>query len=159
MALRGFRPVDHGRLPPLTANGAVAVVVVWPDASSDVLGVEPMKDDKREFRVAACVSLLSGKMLCVFSEMHELAEFVAGHPIWTHEFADKSFNDRLAAIILLQHPILEKWRLLPHVHTDNWQDVLNEIIDDVGSEKLEICRGNSVRMEDPIQSLERLTNK
>lgn len=47
-----------------------------------------------------------------FPEMQELCEHIAGHPIWTHELADKALVQRLVDAVHEQHPQLkdvEKW--------------------------------------------------
>src|SRR5579863_9673228 len=46
--------------------------------------------ETREFSTAAIASITSGILLCKsFGEMQEAAEYLMGHPIWTHHFADK----------------------------------------------------------------------
>lgn len=62
----------------------------------------------RRFPVEVVLSVSSGVLLCDFSLMHEFIEFIAGHPVWTHELADKSFADRLAADCIAQYPKLEE---------------------------------------------------
>lgn len=63
--------------------------------------------ETREFSTPALASLTGHKLMSEsFSEVHEAAEFVAGHPIWTHEFADKSNVENLRKIVLEQHPDL-----------------------------------------------------
>ena len=44
---------------------------------------------------AAVIGLYTGICCGNFSDIHELAEKVAGRPIFTHEFADKLVNDEL----------------------------------------------------------------
>jgi hypothetical protein len=64
--------------------------------------------ETKEFPIEVVASLTSGKLLCKFGDLHEAAEFVAGHPIWTHEFADKPFWERLRTTVFAQCPELEK---------------------------------------------------
>lgn len=59
----------------------------------------------RDFPTAVIASLSSGVMLCEkFSDMHEAAEFLMGHPIWTHHFADKTLTGEMKRMILEQCP-------------------------------------------------------
>jgi hypothetical protein len=60
--------------------------------------------ETREFSTAALASITSGILLCKFGDMHEAAEFVMGHPIWTHHFASKQLNDDMRKTLLAQHP-------------------------------------------------------
>ena len=43
---------------------------------------------------AAIVSAYTGIMLGEFSDMHEYAEKIMGHPIWTHQFGNKEFVEK-----------------------------------------------------------------
>ena len=45
--------------------------------------------EARDFPTAVIASISSGVLLCNFSEMHEAAEYLMGHQIWTHHFANK----------------------------------------------------------------------
>lgn len=45
--------------------------------------------ETRDFPTAVIASLSTGRLLCKFDEMHEAAEFLMGHPIWTHHFGNK----------------------------------------------------------------------
>ncbi len=69
------------------------------------------KMPKTTFRtpLAAVLSLLTGRMIPVgesggFSEMHELAEFIGGRPIWTHEFASKELAEKLCTRLKIVLP-------------------------------------------------------
>lgn len=46
-------------------------------------------------REAAIVSAYTGYMCGNFADMHEYAEKIMGHPIWTHEFGDKQLMEKL----------------------------------------------------------------
>jgi hypothetical protein len=46
---------------------------------------------------AAIISAYTGMLAGPFEDMHGYAEKVLGHPVWTHQFADKELNDRLVA--------------------------------------------------------------
>ena len=58
----------------------------------------------RDFSTAVIASLSTGVLLCKFDEMHEAAEFLMGHPIWTHHFADKTLCAEMRKMISEQCP-------------------------------------------------------
>lgn len=60
--------------------------------------------ETREFPTAVIASLSSGTLLCEFSAMHEAAEFLMGHPIWTHHFANKDLWEAMKRSIAEQCP-------------------------------------------------------
>lgn len=63
--------------------------------------------ETRDFPTAVMASLTSGILLCEhFADMHEAAEFLMGHPIWTHHFADKQLMEEIRKTALAQHPRL-----------------------------------------------------
>lgn len=61
-------------------------------------------DETRDFPTAVIASITTGTLLCEFSEMHEAAEYLMGHPIWTHHFASKDLNAKMVAAVLEQCP-------------------------------------------------------
>lgn len=55
------------------------------------------------------LSLTTGYMLSPdFGDVHEAAEHVAGHPIWTHEFVEVSLWHRLRDAVFAEHPDLRE---------------------------------------------------
>jgi hypothetical protein len=58
--------------------------------------------DRRDFPTAVIASLSSGISLCSFNEMHEAAEYLMGHPIWTHQFASKDLWQDMQRTVLAQ---------------------------------------------------------
>jgi hypothetical protein len=63
-----------------------------------------MMQETRDFPTAVITSLSSGTLLCNFSDMHEAAEYLMGHPIWTHQFASKELWDEMRRTIAEQCP-------------------------------------------------------
>ncbi len=61
-------------------------------------------EEIREFPTAVIASISTGILLCKFSDMHEAAEFLMGHPIWTHHFADKDLNAAMKREVAIQCP-------------------------------------------------------
>ena len=60
--------------------------------------------ETRDFPVAVIASLSSGTLLCKFGDMHEAAEYLMGHPIWTHHFASKPLWKEMQQTIAAQCP-------------------------------------------------------
>lgn len=48
---------------------------------------------------AAIVGLFTGIACGPFSDIHELAERLVGHPIWTHQFANKELCSKLKDLV------------------------------------------------------------
>jgi hypothetical protein len=76
--------------------------------------------ETRDFPTAVIASLSTGVLLCRFSDMHEAAEFLMGHPIWTHHFASKELNEEIRKTILEQCPGMPT--KLEGVDKDNWHE-------------------------------------
>lgn len=85
----------------------------------------------REFPTAVIASLSTGISLCEFSLMHEAAEFLMGHPIWTHHFADKTLWNEMRAAVAEQCPGMPTE--LPGCTKDNYLAKLAEIERDIGT--------------------------
>lgn len=61
--------------------------------------------ETRDFPSPVIASLSSGVMLCKsFGEIHEAAEYLMGHPIFTHHFADKTLWGEMQRAIAEQCP-------------------------------------------------------
>lgn len=110
--------------------------------------------ENKKFPLSSVLSITTNKLLTTFSKMHELAEYITGHPIWTHEFADKELNQSLKQKVLEQYPTLREVDA-EHVNPTNYKIFLEEQILKYGSE-LEITRGGDVRTEHPVASFIRL---
>src|SRR5690348_5787624 len=79
----------------------------------------PTMTETREFPVEVIASISSGILLCDFGKMHEAAEFLMGHPIWTHHFADKQLVGDMKRRIAEQCPGMPTE--MPGVTADNYQ--------------------------------------
>jgi len=84
-----------------------------------------VKPETRDFPVAVVASLCSGVLLCEFGKMHEAAEFLMGHPIWTHHFANKDLWQKMQRSILAQCPGMPTD--LPDITKDNYQEKAKEL--------------------------------
>jgi hypothetical protein len=60
--------------------------------------------ETRDFPTAVTASLSTGILLYKFGDMHEAAEYLMGHPIWTHHFADKMLTSEMKRAIAEQCP-------------------------------------------------------
>ncbi len=58
----------------------------------------------RDFPTAIIASISTGILMCDFGDMQEAAEFLMGHPIWTHHFADKTLCAEMQRTIAEQCP-------------------------------------------------------
>lgn len=120
----------------------------------------------KSFPTDVVLSLTTGILLKVggFSEMHELIEYVAGHPVWTHELIDKPFVARLCEAVYAEHPALrdvEKFDA-KGAKGDALLSYLNEYVARQVAkygESLTIKQGDGQRTEDPLSSLERLVSQ
>lgn len=109
-----------------------------------------MESETREFPTAVLLSLVTGKLLCDFGYMHEAAEFVVGHPVWTHEFADRNLCDHIRDTITEQHPDLAVDA--SPVTKDNYKEWLAGQIERLGATRT-MCIGSEVRHIDPVETL------
>jgi hypothetical protein len=41
--------------------------------------------ETKEFSTAAVLSAITGVLVCEFGDVHQVAEFMAGGPVWTHQ--------------------------------------------------------------------------
>lgn len=62
--------------------------------------------ETRDFPTAVIASISTGVLLYEggFGKMHEAAEYLMGHPIWTHHFANKELWGEMQKTILAQCP-------------------------------------------------------
>lgn len=85
-----------------------------------------MTTETREFPTAVIASLTTGVMLVEnFSLLHEAAEYLMGHPIWTHHFASKDLWHEMQKTVLEQCPDMPM--SIEGVTKDNFVDKLAEI--------------------------------
>lgn len=114
-----------------------------------------MTPTTRAFPLGTILTLTTERMLASsFSEVHELAEWVLGHPVWTHEFGDSALWGKMRGAILAQHPALAE--VDDSVVTrENAHEVLNGWKTQYG-DTLEITSGTERRQESPLESLQRL---
>jgi hypothetical protein len=116
-----------------------------------------MPNEKREFSIGVLLSLTTDKLLCdSFSEVHEAAEFVMGHPIWTHEFADRAVWNRLKRLVLEQIPVLESFDSREVVDEESAKEFLNRAIEIIGIKSFSVIKGSTVRDRSPLETLQEI---
>lgn len=109
------------------------------------------------------LSLTTGILLVQggFGDMQELCEHIAGHPIWTHELADKALVEKLVAAVHEQHPQLkdvEKWEPGDQDLHTYLAGYVSRQVEKFGP-SLSIKSSLIERTESPSASLERLVQR
>jgi hypothetical protein len=97
--------------------------------------------ETRDFPVAVIASISSGVLLCKFSEMHEAAEYLMGHPIWTHHFGSKDLWKEMQKTILQQCPGMPTEAA--GINGSNWLDFKTKLEGDLG-EIVKIRKGGGL---------------
>ena len=97
--------------------------------------------EAKEFPTAVIASLSSGVLLCGFDEMNQAAEYLMGHPIWTHHFASKNLWQEMQKTILEQCPGMPT--AAPGITKDNWPEFKAKLEADLG-EVVKIRKGGGL---------------
>lgn len=84
--------------------------------------------ETRDFPTPVVASMTTGILLCDFSAVSEAAEFLMGHPIWTHQYP--SLRKDMERAILEQCPGMPTD--LPNVDSTNWQEAAAKLIAEFG---------------------------
>ena len=84
--------------------------------------------ETREFPTAVIASISTGVLMCDFGKMHEAAEYLMGHSIWTHHFADRTLCSEMKRAIAEQCPGMPT----EAEGGDTWRDQLAKIESDIG---------------------------
>ena len=87
--------------------------------------------ETKEFPTAVIASISSGILLCKFDDMHEAAEYLMGHPIWTHHFANKDLWKSMQAKVLEQCPGMPGDDC--GINSDNYTQRLSELEAGIGA--------------------------
>jgi hypothetical protein len=87
-------------------------------------------NETRDFPTAVIASLSTGILLCKFGDMHEAAEYLMGHSIWTHHFADPELNAEIKRTIAEQCPGMPT--LIEGVTSDNYLEKVAELETELG---------------------------
>lgn len=103
-----------------------------------------MEVETREFPTAVIASLSSGRLVCKFSDVHEAAEYLMGHPIWTHHFANKELWQQMQRAIAVQCPEMPTEADAAHVTKDNYLEYVAKIESELGK-TVRIRKGDGSR--------------
>jgi hypothetical protein len=107
--------------------------------------------ETREFPTAVIASISTGVLLCKFGDMHEAAEYLMGHPIWTHHFASKELSQSMRERILEQCPGMPG-KDDGSITRENYQQKLAEIEAKIGP----ICtirKGDGATAKSPLEGI------
>jgi hypothetical protein len=109
---------------------------------------------KKKFKTVVIGQVVTGLSLgAPFGDTHEAAEFIMGHPIWTHEFASKDVWTKLRDKVLKQLPDWPSWK--SEWKEAGWNYYIKQLEAKYGPE-VEIEGGDEARTESPMQSLARI---
>lgn len=104
----------------------------------------------RDFSIGAAASVTTGFMLCpLFSEVHELMEWLTGFPIWTHQIP--RLSGELKALALAHHAELPTRETIGEVNPDNCQEVIARLEAKLGPMmSFKKGDGNLAERKDPV---------
>lgn len=106
--------------------------------------------ETRDFPTAVIASLSSGVLLCEFGKVHEAAEYLMGHPIFTHHFANKDLWAAMQKKILEQCPGMPTD--MPGVTRENVAGKLAELEKELGM-FAKIRRGDGETAMHPLEGI------
>lgn len=109
-----------------------------------------VKPETRDFPTAVIASLSSGVLLCEFSKMHEAAEYLMGHPIWTHHFASKDLWKKMQRAIVAQCPGMPTD--LPDVTKENYREKVATLEAEFGP-VVRIRQGDGTTAKHPLEGI------
>lgn len=108
--------------------------------------------ETREFPTPVVASLSSGVLLCDFSAMHECAEFLMGHPIWTHHFADRAIWQAMRDSVLAQCPGMPDEAAVEGVTHDNWNEYIAGLVARIGETQI-LQKGDGSTAKSPLEGI------
>jgi len=95
----------------------------------------------KDFSTASIVSISTGIALCRFNEIHEAAEYLMGHPIYTHQFASKELWKDMQRTIAEQCPGVPT--TIEDVTAGNYLEKLSQIEAEIGK-TIKIRKGSGL---------------
>lgn len=112
--------------------------------------------DTKTLSYAALLSITSGVLLCDFDEFHEAVEWVAGHPVWTHELGDPGTVAELRAAALLIAPKCADFDK-SGITRDNYRERVVEFVESNNLPYFVVVpKREATRVESPMESAERM---
>ena len=111
--------------------------------------------DGREFPLRTVLTLTTGRMWAEdFGKFHEFCEHLCGHPVWTHEFADKAFVERMKAAAFELYPRLAEVDT-SECSVEEFEARYPALCAEYGESMAFEC-GYGTRIESPVESLHRI---
>jgi len=104
--------------------------------------------ETKEFPSLAVASLSTRRLLCDFGVMHGCAEWIMGHPIWTHQFP--SLADDLRGAVLAQFPDMPTE--LEGCNKENWRQYADRIEQQFGK-MLTVRKGDGLTELSPTDGI------
>jgi hypothetical protein len=116
---------------------------------------------KKSFPSSAVLGAVTGKCLGNFAEIHEVSEWIVGHSIWTHEFAERKLWERIRDAVALQFgkDKVESWcSRAKEVRDEKTARLYLEWAETEGGagKSMEVKKGTESRDEDPLESAKRI---
>lgn len=108
-----------------------------------------MTVETKDFDPAVLGAFTTGVLMTEFSPVHEAAEWLMGHPIWTHEFP--RLSDKMKAAALAQYPDL------PTEVAEGWEATRDAIRARYG-ETVSVVQGDETRTVDPLMTARQALN-
>lgn len=106
-----------------------------------------MSDNTKMLDPAALAGLTTGVLLTDFSALHEAAEQVTGHQIWTHEFGSKETSEALREAVLAQFPDMPIT-----IGPEGWEYTRDSVRLAFGG-TVEVAQGTAARASNPVETL------
>lgn len=116
----------------------------------------------KSWPIETVLALTTGRLLKHggFGDMQELAEYVLGHPVWTHEFADRGMVTKMKNAVFAQHPTLRNAEAFDATAAKrSLDDYLAGYVERAAATfgaSIEIEAGKQERTESPLASAARL---
>src|SRR5947209_6718387 len=115
-----------------------------------------MTTETREFPTTVIASLATGLILYEgeggFSKLHEAAEFLMGHPIWTHHFASRDLWRAMRERVLAECPNMMSKDEVRDVNKENWREWAAEVERRYGK-TVRIHKGDGSTAKHPLEGL------
>lgn len=100
----------------------------------------------KEFTTAAVATLSTGVAMVAWGEAAALAEWIIGHPIWTHEYP--AMADSLSAAVQEQFPGMPTEARSGPAYLEDLASIEAKF-----GKTLVVRRGSAVRTQDPLATL------
>lgn len=112
--------------------------------------------DTKTLSYAALLTITSGVMLCDVGEFHEACEWLAGHPVWTHELADDATIADIRSAALAIAPKCADFDRRG-ITKENYRERVVEFVESNDLPHFVVVpKREATRVESPMESAERM---